>query len=244
MSVFFGLVWFVTLIAFVAFWWKKRNARMNAGEGYQGDADYLAKSKIKRILGAVSAVSFVLMLVTSPSSGSDTKTSTDTKTVAVKTDETPEQKAEREKKEAEEKKAAEEKAAAEKKAKEEREAAEKKAKEEKAAAEKRAKEEKARNEKNIDVVKNGNFYSHPNVPVGAAFRSFFSNGKWSAFTSTENQQIVEFSGKCTWFNEPAVLTMQFIVNGNEFEMGHVNIDGNAMNYADSVDILDKILNEY
>ena len=147
-------------------------------------------------------------------------------------------------KEAQEKAELEAKAAAEKAEKEAKAAAEKAEKEAKAAAEKLAKEEKARNENNISIVRNGNFYSHPNIPVGAAFKKFFANGKWSAFTSTEGEQVVEFVGDCIWYDERAKLTMQFVVNGNEFEMRHVNINGVTFSYEESVAQLDKILDEY
>lgn len=60
MSGFLFLVHFVTLIAFIVFWWKKRKARIAAGENYKGDPQYQHISKIKRIVGVVCVLSIVL----------------------------------------------------------------------------------------------------------------------------------------------------------------------------------------
>lgn len=60
MSAFLFLVHFVTLIAFIVFWWKKRKARISAGENYKGDPQYQHISKIKRILGVVCVLSIIL----------------------------------------------------------------------------------------------------------------------------------------------------------------------------------------
>lgn len=63
----FYVIWFVTLIAFIVYWRKKANARKMAGENYKSDPNYLKVSKIKRIIGAVCIVSFVLGIATQPS---------------------------------------------------------------------------------------------------------------------------------------------------------------------------------
>ena len=60
MSGFFILVWLVTLIAFIVYWWKKRKARIAAGEGYKDDPTYQQVSKVKRIIGAVCILSFII----------------------------------------------------------------------------------------------------------------------------------------------------------------------------------------
>lgn len=64
MSGFFFLVNFVTLIAFIVFWWKKRKARIAAGENYKEDSQYRHISKIKRIIGVVCVLSLVLGCLT------------------------------------------------------------------------------------------------------------------------------------------------------------------------------------
>lgn len=119
MSGFFYFVWFVTLIAFIVYWWKKKKARKAGGDDYKNYPEYQRISKIKRIIGAVCIVSFVLGIATAPSM-------------------TPEEKA----KIAAEKQAKAEKQAEDKAAKEAADQAAKKANEEEQAA--KAAEEKVR----------------------------------------------------------------------------------------------------
>lgn len=66
MQGFFILLWLASVIAFIIFWWKKRKARLAAGENYAEDENYQSKSKIKRIIGIVSIASFCLALLFSP----------------------------------------------------------------------------------------------------------------------------------------------------------------------------------
>lgn len=114
MQGFFVFVWLVSAVAFVVFWWKKRKARIAAGDDYQNDANYLSKSKTKRIIGAVSALSFVLAMVTGSGSSSQTTAPAAKEPAVTQKDETPEEKAEREAKAAQEKADREAKAAQEK----------------------------------------------------------------------------------------------------------------------------------
>lgn len=57
MAALFGLLFFVTLIAFPVLWWKKRKARIS--EGKESDT-YKKFSSIKRVTGIVCIVSFVI----------------------------------------------------------------------------------------------------------------------------------------------------------------------------------------
>jgi len=56
----FSLAWIATLIAFIVFWWKKRKARLAAGENYADDENYKHISKIKKIIGIACIFSFVI----------------------------------------------------------------------------------------------------------------------------------------------------------------------------------------
>ena len=93
-------------------------------------------------------------------------------------------------------------------------------------------------------VREGSFYMNPTVPVGKAFDQFFVNGKWSSFTSTDNEDIVEFKGECTWFNSPATMTVQFELEGASFSLRWVDINDVQMDAAESIVIFEKILSEY
>ena len=102
----------------------------------------------------------------------------------------------------------------------------------------------AKYNKTIQLVRNGTLQINPNVPIGKAFDQFFANGKWKSFTSTENETVVEFNGDCTWYNAPAKTKVQFIVNGNSFNLEYVDINGVSMNLIESAGIMEKILSEY
>ena len=54
------MVWFISLIAFIVYWRKKVNAKKAAGENYANDENYNNVSKIKRLIGIVCLVSFVI----------------------------------------------------------------------------------------------------------------------------------------------------------------------------------------
>ena len=57
-------IFFFTLIAFIVFYFKKRNARKKAGENYKSDERYLAVSKKKKIIGWICILSFVGIIIT------------------------------------------------------------------------------------------------------------------------------------------------------------------------------------
>ena len=65
--------------------------------------------------------------------------------------------------------------------------------------------------KNIQIVQNGYLEAIPNQKIGPAFKEFFGEPKWTSFTSTDNKEVVEFTGKCRWNGEPADFKMQFIM---------------------------------
>lgn len=99
-------------------------------------------------------------------------------------------------------------------------------------------------DKNIQTVRNGTMKRMPNVPIGKAFDQFFDKSKWEAFTSTDNENIVEFNGWSKLFDEYVNVTIQFNVTGKNFKLRHVGIEGIAMDNDTALAILDTILSEY
>lgn len=57
----FSLFFVISFFGFCYLWWKKRRARLGAGDDYRSDAQYLHFSKRKRIVGAVCIVSLLLV---------------------------------------------------------------------------------------------------------------------------------------------------------------------------------------
>ena len=76
MSALFFLVWLVSLVAFIVFWRKKVNAKKTAGDSFASDENYLSVSKTKKIIGAVCAASFVLMIIFSGGSNTSSENKT------------------------------------------------------------------------------------------------------------------------------------------------------------------------
>ena len=128
----FIIVWFISLIAFIVYWRKKVNAKKAAGENYANDENYNNVGKIKRLIGIVCLVSFV---------------------IGAAIPESPEAKSERQAKEQQQK--IERAAKAEQKAAEQaQKAAEQQAQIQKAAEQKAAEEANKYVETNIDVLIN------------------------------------------------------------------------------------------
>ena len=98
--------------------------------------------------------------------------------------------------------------------------------------------------KNIQIVQNGYLEAIPNQKIGPAFKEFFGEPKWTSFTSTDNKEVVEFTGKCRWNGEPADFKMQFIMlkDGN-FRVGAMKINDESMNILESAAIMKKIISE-
>ena len=126
------LTFFVTLILFVVYWWKKRKARLAAGEDYKNDEQYKKISGHKSLIGLICILSFILAPVTAPQMTPEERAAYEAEQAQKKAQ-----------KEAEQKRLAEEKAA--KEAEEQKLLAEKKAQEE--AEAKRLAEEKAAKER-------------------------------------------------------------------------------------------------
>lgn len=60
------LLFFPLAVAFVILWWKKRKARIYAGENYKNDARYIKISKLKRLIGIACIGAITLSLVIKP----------------------------------------------------------------------------------------------------------------------------------------------------------------------------------
>lgn len=85
------------------------------------------------------------------------------------------------------------------------------------------------NHKYIQSVKDGRPTAYPNVTYGEAFDAFFKDGKWKYFISTDEQDVVEFSGVCLYGNKEAKILMQFLISDDKktVETGAFSIDGKS-----------------
>ncbi|MDY3973600.1 hypothetical protein [uncultured Veillonella sp.] len=101
------------------------------------------------------------------------------------------------------------------------------------------------NDKYVDIVREGNFYSHPNIKIGKAFDQFFEDSKWKSFTSDDGRKVVEFTGKCLVLNQKSKVKIQFIVKKDEtFEVNYADINGEPMLEIVYSALIDKVMDNY
>ncbi|MBE5875455.1 MAG: zinc ribbon domain-containing protein [Lachnospiraceae bacterium] len=78
----------------------------------------------------------------------------------------------------------------------------------------------------IELVKTGYPKAYPAKTYGEEFGDFFSGGEWSYFESSEGEDIVEFTGKCTYGGEEVEALVQFTVDEEEetFEVTYLSLN--------------------
>lgn len=119
----------------------------------------------------------------------------------------------------------------------------------------------------VYVVREGSFAINPSVKVGDAFDQFFTNGKWNYFKSTNNERIVEFAGEFMLSEHPDLMFMQlytgnlevlkknsdkvpakigiqFVLDGANFNIRHMEINGVTMDNFTILTMVEKIVNSY
>ena len=78
----------------------------------------------------------------------------------------------------------------------------------------------------IEYVQSGSPLDYPDRTYGEAFHNFFGYPKWRHFKSTENQDIVEFTGRCLYADVEVDVLIQFILylEESEFEMAYLSFN--------------------
>lgn len=86
-------------------------------------------------------------------------------------------------------------------------------------------------EEQIQRVKGGCFNNYPDQKIGESFERFFDEPKWRFFIGQEDgddkeaQDVVEFTGYCTYRKVRVKVLMQFILGeGEGFEVGYVSFN--------------------
>lgn len=68
---------------------------------------------------------------------------------------------------------------------------------------------------NISMVQSGYPDPIPNTTYKEAYDSFFGNPQWRGFKAETGEDVVEFSGECTYYDEDAKVYIQFVINDEE-----------------------------
>lgn len=64
----------------------------------------------------------------------------------------------------------------------------------------------------INAVKNGTRSDYPNVTYGEAFERYFANTNWRYFKSDTKKNVVEFTGRCKYYDTEVTAKIQFILD--------------------------------
>lgn len=64
----------------------------------------------------------------------------------------------------------------------------------------------------VQMVKGGYRVDNPDLTYEAAFSAFFGTPRWKYFQSEDGQDVVEFTGDCTYQDVPVKARIQFIVD--------------------------------
>lgn len=84
------------------------------------------------------------------------------------------------------------------------------------------------------------------VTYGAAFNSFFANPKWSYFSATTGENVVEFEGGFLYDGSPATATFQIVVDMDEgmLTVHHLSINGVGQSNLILATMLQKVFESY
>lgn len=81
---------------------------------------------------------------------------------------------------------------------------------------------------NISMVQGGHPELIPDITYKDAYEHFFANPEWRGFKADDGSEVVEFSGECTYYDDPATVYIQFVIDDEEsFSMWYVSFDVNG-----------------
>lgn len=87
------------------------------------------------------------------------------------------------------------------------------------------------NNENIQFVKQGYPKNYPNKTYGEAFDNFFESPRWKYFVSEDDEDIVEFTGKCLYMEEKVDACIQFTLDkkAETFDITYLSFNEVAQN---------------
>ncbi len=88
---------------------------------------------------------------------------------------------------------------------------------------------------NIDLVKNGAPEMISDITYQQAYEYFFDSPQWRGFTADTGEEVVEFTGKCIYYDQDAQVYIQFVIEDEEtFSMyyAHMKVDGETVSMGE------------
>lgn len=93
---------------------------------------------------------------------------------------------------------------------------------------------------NVQAVKGGTIGEYTTITVGEAFEAFFAEPKWKYFKADTNEDVVEFTGYCTYQEVKVLARLQFIVDEETFEIGALSFNDVPQNELIKASLMSKI----
>ena len=101
-------------------------------------------------------------------------------------------------------------------------------------------------QKYVNMVKSGSPMLYPDSTYGDVFGAFFDDYRWEYFKSTDDQDVVEFHGKCLYGDEKVKITAQFVVSYEEgtFELYALTINNEMQPELVKVSFMLDVFDDY
>ena len=99
---------------------------------------------------------------------------------------------------------------------------------------------------NVLAIKNGYHQDNPNITYGDAFEDFFAYPTWKYFKAESGEEVVEFSGRCTYRDVEVKAILQFILNEDKetFTVGALSFNDIPQDQFTVYSLLSTVFNEY
>lgn len=98
-------------------------------------------------------------------------------------------------------------------------------------------------DKYVEKVKNSVNADYAGVTYGSAFEKYFTEPKWTSFDSTNNNKIVEFTGKYNDNGKESEVVIQYIVDGEYFDFAYYEVDGVSKTLSEYMDLMKLVLGQ-
>lgn len=101
-------------------------------------------------------------------------------------------------------------------------------------------------DKYVRMVKSSYVMGNSKLTYGAAFDEFFASPTWKHFTSTDNKEVVEFTGRCTYDDDEVKVRLQFLIedDGKSFTPYAMKCNGMTSNEFTLAALLYKVFDSY
>ncbi|MEF7646664.1 MULTISPECIES: hypothetical protein [Bacillus cereus group] len=94
----------------------------------------------------------------------------------------------------------------------------------------------------VQKIKSSKLPNYESMAIEEAFHKFFKNPKWKYFTSKDNEEIVEFTGNCSYREQEVKAKVQFVINkdDNTFKLKALALNDISQNEIELAGMLHSI----